>query len=191
MEDWSKDDVQNRRSYQPGTERPEGPGQAEPQDEDQKRRAVALGVEEGHRGTVGSRGTHRHPRPHPERDVSSDVELESGAQTPAATRTPTCAGLVVPLSHYPLKLLLPVAGGLLLLMLLLLWRERWRRRGAERATAEARSQLQTVTATMREGVIAYDMDRRLKKVNPAFERLTGDPQDELQEQEFLQYIHPE
>jgi PAS domain S-box-containing protein len=54
-----------------------------------------------------------------------------------------------------------------------------------------RSQLQTVTATMREGVIAYDMNRRLKFANPAFERLTGYPEEELREQEFLQYIHPE
>jgi PAS domain S-box-containing protein len=42
---------------------------------------------------------------------------------------------------------------------------------------------------MREGVIAYDMERRLTFVNPAFERLTGYPVDDLQEQDFLQYIH--
>jgi PAS domain S-box-containing protein len=42
---------------------------------------------------------------------------------------------------------------------------------------------------MREGVIAFDMSRRLKFVNPAFERLTGYPADELQDQEFLHYIH--
>ena len=65
------------------------------------------------------------------------------------------------------------------------------RRRAERSAAEVRSQLQTVTATMREGVIAYDMDRRLKFVNPAFERLTGYPEEDLRDQEFLQYIHPE
>jgi PAS domain S-box-containing protein len=98
---------------------------------------------------------------------------------------------VVPLSPYLIRLLLAAAGGLALLLLLLLWRERRRRRRAEQATAETRSQLQTVTATMREGVIAYDMERRLTLVNPAFERLTGYPQDELQEQDFLQYIHPE
>ncbi len=44
---------------------------------------------------------------------------------------------------------------------------------------------------MREGVIAYDMDRRLTFVNPAFERLTGYPADELREHDFLQYIHHE
>jgi PAS domain S-box-containing protein len=44
---------------------------------------------------------------------------------------------------------------------------------------------------MREGVIAYDMDLKLKFVNPAFERLTGYPDEELRDQEFLQYIHPE
>ena len=88
-----------------------------------------------------------------------------------------------------------LAGGALLalsvLLLGLLWRERRRRRGAERATAEIQSQLQTVTATMREGVIAYDMDRRLTFINPAFERLTGYPVEDIREQEFLQYIHDE
>jgi PAS domain S-box-containing protein len=84
-----------------------------------------------------------------------------------------------------------VAVALVVALLLLLWRESQRRRRAERSGDELRSQLQTVTATMREGVIAYDMDRRLKFVNPAFERLTGYPDDELRDQEFLQYIHPE
>jgi PAS domain S-box-containing protein len=100
---------------------------------------------------------------------------------------------VVPLIQLPGAFLL--AGGALLalsvLLLGLLWRERrWRRR-AERSTAETQSQLQTVTATMREGVITYDMERRLTFVNPAFERLTGYPADDLREQEFLQYIHHE
>jgi PAS domain S-box-containing protein len=44
---------------------------------------------------------------------------------------------------------------------------------------------------MREAVIAYDMDQRLKFINPAFERLTGYPEDELRDQEFLSYIHAE
>ncbi len=84
-----------------------------------------------------------------------------------------------------------VALVLVVALLLLLGREHRRRRRAQRTNEALRSQLQTVTATMREGVIAYDMDRRLKFVNPAFERLTGYPDDELREQEFLQYIHPE
>jgi PAS domain S-box-containing protein len=83
-----------------------------------------------------------------------------------------------------------VAIALLVAVTTLLWREHRRRSRAERLTAEVRSQLQTVTATMREGVIAYDMERRLKFVNPAFERLTGYSEDELRDQEFLQYIHP-
>jgi PAS domain S-box-containing protein len=78
---------------------------------------------------------------------------------------------------------------LVVLLLALLWRERRQRRQGERSATEAQSQLQTVTATMREGVIAYDMERRLTFVNPAFERLTGYPAEDLQEQEFLQYIH--
>jgi PAS domain S-box-containing protein len=86
-----------------------------------------------------------------------------------------------------------MAGGallaLLVLLLLLLWREGRRRRRAERSSAEIQSQLETVTATMREGVISYDMERQLTFVNPAFERLTGYPLEDLREQEFLQYIH--
>ena len=86
-----------------------------------------------------------------------------------------------------------LAGGallaLLVLLLVLLWRQGRRRRRAERSVAEIQSQLQTVTATMREGVIAYDMERQLTLVNPAFERLTGYPVEDLREQEFLQYIH--
>lgn len=84
-----------------------------------------------------------------------------------------------------------VALLLVVALLVLLWRESLRRRHIQRTNDELRSQLQTVTATMREGVIAYDMDRKLKFVNPAFERLTGYPDDELRDQEFLQYIHPE
>ena len=82
-----------------------------------------------------------------------------------------------------------VAGVLAVLLLGLYWRERRRRRRAELQGNELRSQLQTVTATMREAVIAYDMERRLKYVNPAFERLTGYPEEDLRDQEFLQYIH--
>jgi PAS domain S-box-containing protein len=86
-------------------------------------------------------------------------------------------------------LIVGAAPILLIITTALLTRERRRRRRAERAAAESHSQLQTVTATMREGVIAYDMDRRFRFANPAFERLTGYPGDELQDQEFLQYIH--
>jgi PAS domain S-box-containing protein len=100
---------------------------------------------------------------------------------------------VVPLIQIPVSLFL--AGGVAVVLLVgltvLLSRESVRRRRVERAAAEVRSQLQTVTATMREGVIAYDMDRRLKFVNPAFERLTGYPEEDHRDQEFLQYIHPE
>ena len=77
----------------------------------------------------------------------------------------------------------------LLLLVLLLLEYRRRRREARRAT-QALAQLQTITATMREGVIAYDMDLRLTFVNPAFERLTGYVAEDIRDQEFLQYVHP-
>ena len=69
--------------------------------------------------------------------------------------------------------------------------ERRRRRRAEVAGDVAAGQLRAITAGMREGVIAYDMDRQLSFVNPAFERLTGHPAEDLRDQEFLQYIHPD
>src|ERR671921_413274 len=99
--------------------------------------------------------------------------------------------LVVPLMQMPYDSPVPtvVAFALVVALLVLLWRESRRRRRAQRASDELRSQLQTVTATMREGVIAYDRDRKLRFVNPAFERLTGYPEDELRDQDFLQYIH--
>jgi PAS domain S-box-containing protein len=98
---------------------------------------------------------------------------------------------VVPLTQTLGNLLVLGGAALVVLLIALLWREHRRRRRAERSSAEVRSQLQTVTATMREAVIAYDMDHRLKFINPAFERLTGYPDDELRDQEFLAYIHPE
>jgi PAS domain S-box-containing protein len=100
---------------------------------------------------------------------------------------------VVSLIQLPTNLVLAIAGliALAFALVVLWWRERSRRRGADRTASEIRSQMQTVTATMREGVIAYDMNRRLKFVNPAFERLTGYPEEDLRDQEFLQYIHPE
>jgi PAS domain S-box-containing protein len=100
---------------------------------------------------------------------------------------------VVPLIQTPISILLvgAAAGVLVVLLLALVVREYRRRRQAERRGDEYRSQLQTVTATMREAVIAYDMERKLKFVNPAFERLTGYPDEDLRDQEFLQYIHPD
>jgi PAS domain S-box-containing protein len=90
-----------------------------------------------------------------------------------------------------LSIISVVAVGIGVALVLLLWRERRRRRRAQQLADELRSQLQTVTATMREGVIGYGMDRKLRFVNPAFERLTGYPQEELRDQDFLQYIHPD
>ena len=108
-------------------------------------------------------------------------------------RTSTLRRSVAPLIQTPDSpiILSALAGALAVVLALLLWRERRRARRAQRSGDELRSQLQTVTATMREGVIAYDIERRLKFVNPAFERLTGYAEDELRDQDFLQYIHPE
>jgi PAS domain S-box-containing protein len=80
-----------------------------------------------------------------------------------------------------------VAAALLLAMI----DQRRRTRRTTRDALDARAQLAAVTATMREGVIVYDMHRRLVRINPAFERLTGYTEDEIRDQEFLQYIHPD
>ena len=93
----------------------------------------------------------------------------------------------------PIALAAAAAAGLLLSLSLLagLVVVLRRHRRTRYAAAESRGHLQTVTATMREGVVAYDMQHRLTFVNPAFERLTGYPAEDLQDQEFLQYIHPD
>jgi PAS domain S-box-containing protein len=102
---------------------------------------------------------------------------------------------VVPTLPAPFDQLPPAAAaavGLVVLVVLALWLLEWRRRGrAQRSESTALSQLRTITASMREGVIAYDLDLRLTLVNPAFERLTGYPAEDLQDQEFLQYVHPD
>jgi PAS domain S-box-containing protein len=84
-----------------------------------------------------------------------------------------------------------IAGAALLLSLLLLVLLVGRIGRSRAEATTARSQLATVTATMREGVVAYDLQHRLTFVNPAFERLTGHPAEDLQDQEFLQYVHPD
>jgi PAS domain S-box-containing protein len=85
-----------------------------------------------------------------------------------------------------------VGAGLLVLLLTIALTSQFRaRRRARRAMVEAQGQLQTITARMREGVIAYDLDHRLTFANPAFERLTGFALDDLRDQEFLQYVHPD
>ncbi|HEU5042055.1 MAG TPA: PAS domain S-box protein, partial [Gemmatimonadales bacterium] len=93
----------------------------------------------------------------------------------------------------PQSLALALAVAVLLVFALAIWLGLRIRRGraAERAAAEARGQLQTVTSTMREGVIAYDLRFQLVFANPAFERLTGYPVEDLRDQEFLQYVHPD
>ena len=90
-----------------------------------------------------------------------------------------------------LALAAAAAGLLALVLLVVLVVQLAARRRDRRAVSEARGHLRAVTATMREGVIAYDMKLRLTFVNPAFERLTGYPEEDLRDQEFLQYIHPD
>ncbi len=93
----------------------------------------------------------------------------------------------------PERLALAAGAAALLAMALLiaLIVQLGKRRAAARAASEARGHLRTVTGTMREGIVAYDMKLRLAFVNPAFERLTGYAEEDIRDQEFLQYIHPD
>ena len=104
---------------------------------------------------------------------------------------PALAGLIEGIPPETLAAATAGLGALALLLLVALLAAWLGRRRAERRAAEARGHLRTVTATMREGVVAYDMSLRLSFVNRAFERLTGYPEEDLRDQEFLQYVHPD
>jgi PAS domain S-box-containing protein len=97
------------------------------------------------------------------------------------------------MARIPPAALAALAAAIVLALALLVafWAERRRRRRAEGAAGTAAGQLRTITASMREGVIAYDMELQLTFVNPAFERLTGYVAEDLRDQEFLQYVHPD
>ena len=95
------------------------------------------------------------------------------------------------LARVPPAALAGAALALVLLMLAIAVREGRRRRRAERTVGSTLGQLRTLTASMREGVIGYDMELQLTFVNPAFERLTGYVAEDIRDQEFLQYVHPD
>jgi PAS domain S-box-containing protein len=100
--------------------------------------------------------------------------------------------LTDPLQNLTPPVIATVAASLLALLLAIALAFQFRGRyRARRAVLEARGQLATITARMREGVVAYDLGHRLTFANPAFERLTGYSTEDLQDQEFLQYVHPD
>ncbi len=65
------------------------------------------------------------------------------------------------------------------------------RKRIEKSLMESERKLRLITENMRDTVFAYDMERRLQYVNPAFETLTGYTCQELYERNFINYIHPE
>ena len=65
------------------------------------------------------------------------------------------------------------------------------RRRAEHALMESENKLRFITDNIRDAVFTYGMDRKLQYVNRAFENLTGYTIDELYEQNFIPYLHPE
>jgi PAS domain S-box-containing protein len=69
--------------------------------------------------------------------------------------------------------------------------ERRRRRAAELERAELRARLHSLTAHLHEAVVACGPDRDVRFINAAFERLTGYGLADLQDRDFLDYIHPD
>jgi PAS domain S-box-containing protein len=69
--------------------------------------------------------------------------------------------------------------------------ERRRRRAAELERAELRARLDSLTAHLHEAVVTCGPERDVRFVNAAFERLTGYRLADLQDRDFLEYIHPD
>jgi len=65
------------------------------------------------------------------------------------------------------------------------------RKRMENALAGSERKLRLIAENMRDTVFAYDMNRRLLYVNPAFETLTGYTTGELYERNFIRYLHPD
>ncbi|HLF26702.1 MAG TPA: PAS domain S-box protein [Anaerolineae bacterium] len=73
----------------------------------------------------------------------------------------------------------------------LVFRDVTERRSMERALQDSERKLRLIAENMRDTVFAYDMDRVLLYVNPAFETLTGYTVQELYEKNFIDYLYPD
>jgi PAS domain S-box-containing protein len=69
--------------------------------------------------------------------------------------------------------------------------ERRRRRAAELERAELRARLHSLTTHLHEAVVTCGPERDVRFVNAAFERLTGYTVADLEDRDFLEYIHPD
>jgi PAS domain S-box-containing protein len=70
-------------------------------------------------------------------------------------------------------------------------RQRNRIKLTERALRESESKLRLLANNLSDMVLAYDMNRRLVFINPAIERMTGYTREELQNANFICWIHPD
>ncbi|MGA9351628.1 MAG: PAS domain S-box protein [Anaerolineae bacterium] len=66
-----------------------------------------------------------------------------------------------------------------------------KRRQVEEELRESERKLRLIAENTTDVIFAYDMDRRLIYVNPAVEELTGYSVAELQERNFINWLHPE
>lgn len=64
-------------------------------------------------------------------------------------------------------------------------------RRIEEALRESESKLRLISENARDTIFAYDMNRELIYVNPAFEELTDYTVDELKAKNFIDRLHPE
>jgi PAS domain S-box-containing protein len=62
---------------------------------------------------------------------------------------------------------------------------------AERARAELSARLRELTTHLHEAVVTCGPERDVRFINSAFERLTGYTLADLQDRDFLEYIHPD
>jgi len=65
------------------------------------------------------------------------------------------------------------------------------RKQAEQALRASERKLRLISENTTDFIFAYDLERRLFYANPAIEKLTGYTLDELQEQNFINWLHPE
>jgi PAS domain S-box-containing protein len=106
------------------------------------------------------------------------------------------AAIILALSERQANWVVAVAGVALCLLLLILWQagrirhQRTAARQAEAALRAADQRLRFLADSLREMVLAYDMNRKLIYANPAVEALTGYSVIEMETEQFICWVDP-